>query len=90
MYTYVSFFSLSFIILIRLDLARNKKKIKKMASKSNVGNDAIENIKMDHFGGTEGRVAIIGVGPCICFLIILNNGQELFLEHRSDIFFLLK
>ncbi len=24
------------------------------------------------------------VGPCICFVAILNDGQEVFMEHRSD------
>jgi hypothetical protein len=28
-----------------------------------------------------------GVGPYVGFVVILNNGQDVFIEHRSDTFF---
>lgn len=52
-----------------------------------VDNPLIKNIEMDHYEFSAGPLATVGVGPCICFLIILNDGQQVFLEHRSDIFF---
>jgi hypothetical protein len=57
-----------------------------MASTTPKESHSIENIEMDFYGVTTDRVATIGVGPCICFVIILNGGREVFLEHRSDPF----
>lgn len=78
LYTYVSFsFLLSCLLSLQL--------VQKMAS--SVENHRIDNIEMDHFGSSTGCLATQGVGPCICFVVTLNNGQQIFLEHRSDIFF---
>jgi len=32
-------------------------------------------------------LATTGVARCICFIVILNDAEEVFIEHRSDIFF---
>lgn len=48
-----------------------------------VHNHLIENMEMDHFGITTDRLATIEVGLCICFAIILNDGQKVLLEHRG-------
>jgi hypothetical protein len=45
---------------------------------------------MDHYGFNIDRLATTGIGPCICFVVTLNNGKEVFVEHRSDIFLPLK
>jgi len=55
-----------------------------MASTVPKNKQLIENIEMEAFGSTKVRLATIGVGPCICFVVILNDGCEVFLEHRSD------
>jgi len=57
-----------------------------MASVTPKESHSIENIEMDAFGVTADRLATEGVGPCIHFVIILNGGREVFLEHRSDTF----
>jgi hypothetical protein len=49
-------------------------------------NQLIENIDMECYGSTKGLLTAIRVGPCICFAAILNDGQEVFVEHRSDTF----
>lgn len=51
---------------------------------SKTDKSSIEQIEMGCFVLTPSRVATLGVGTCICFLVILNDGQEIFLEHRSD------
>jgi len=55
-----------------------------MASTVPKNKQLIENIEMEAFGSTKVRLATIGVGPCICFVVILDDGCEVFLEHRSD------
>jgi hypothetical protein len=45
------------------------------------------NIEMDHFDFSTNRLVTAEVDPCICFIVIVNNGQEVFIEHRSDVFF---
>jgi hypothetical protein len=39
---------------------------------------------MDYFGQSDDRLATTGLASCIVFVIILNHGQNIFLEHRSD------
>jgi hypothetical protein len=57
------------------------------SSISKIENPLIENIEMDHFGFSKGRLATKGIAPCIGFIVILNDAEEVFIEHRSDIFF---
>jgi hypothetical protein len=46
----------------------------------------IANIDMDHFECTTGRIATKKIRPCICFIVILDDGKGVFVEHRSDIY----
>ena len=46
----------------------------------------IWDVNMDNFDVSNGRLATAGIGPCFCFLVVLNNGQEVFIEHRSAVF----
>jgi hypothetical protein len=57
-----------------------------MASTTPKESHSIENIEMDAFGVTTDLLATKGVIPCICFVVILEDGCELFLEHRNDPF----
>jgi len=49
-------------------------------------NKSIDDIEMDHFGYSADRLSTTGVGNSIGFVVLLNNGRDLFVEHRSDIF----
>jgi hypothetical protein len=46
----------------------------------------IYDIDMDHFGQSDDRLATTGLASCIGFVVILNDGQNVFVEHRSDIY----
>ena len=45
----------------------------------------INDIETDHFGSDKNCLATTGLGPCIGFIVLLNNSQQIFIEHRSDI-----
>ena len=46
----------------------------------------IDDIDMDHFGQSDGPLATSGLVTCVGFVVILNQGQNVFIEHRSDVF----
>ena len=54
---------------------------------SNIPTGTIEMVDMDCYGSSKNCLATRGVGPCVCFIVVFNNEAEVFLEHRSDIFF---
>jgi hypothetical protein len=47
----------------------------------------INDIDIDHFGWSVDRLGTTSVSTCVGFIVILNDGQDLFVEHRSDAFF---
>ncbi len=49
-----------------------------------MSSDRINDIDMDHFGSGTDILATTGVGPCISFLVILDHGQHIFVEHRGS------
>jgi hypothetical protein len=52
-----------------------------------VSSSTINDIEMDHFGLAIDYLATKGLGPCIGFIVLSNNCQHIFIEHRSDIYF---
>ena len=48
---------------------------------------AIFDVDMDHFDCSKDSLATTGVNTCICFVIILDTDQHVFIEHRSDPYF---
>jgi len=44
---------------------------------------------MNYFGISTDRLVTTGVGPCVCFSVILNSAddKQIFIEHRSDAYF---
>jgi hypothetical protein len=46
----------------------------------------IWNVEMDHSDFSTEGLATTGLGPCHGFIAILNQGQHVFIEHRSDMF----
>ena len=44
----------------------------------------IWSVDMDHSDWSEKGLATTGVGPCYCFIVIVNHGEHVFIEHRSD------
>ncbi len=57
-----------------------------MNKKENMSVSLISDIEMDHFGSGADSLATTGLGPCIGFLILLDLGQHIFLEHRSPVY----
>jgi hypothetical protein len=47
----------------------------------------INDIETDHFSFSNIRLATTSVYTCISLVFILNNGEHIFIEHRSDINF---
>ncbi|CAF2126770.1 unnamed protein product [Rotaria magnacalcarata] len=43
----------------------------------------INDIEMDHYDISENCLGTKGIGPCLCFIILLDDGR-IFMEHRSD------
>lgn len=39
----------------------------------------------DDYGQSADRLATTGVGPCVGFVVILNHGQNIFIEHLSEL-----
>ncbi len=50
-------------------------------------NKLINDIDMDHFSSSTDWLGTAGIGPCVGFMILLNNNEHIFIEHRSDIYF---
>jgi hypothetical protein len=46
--------------------------------------NSINDIDMDHFGSANNYLATSGLGPCVGFVVLLNNSKQIFIEHRSD------
>jgi len=51
-----------------------------------MSSDTINDIEMDHFGCGIDFLASKSVGPCIGFVVLLDHGQHIFVEHRSPNF----
>jgi hypothetical protein len=51
-----------------------------------MSDSSINDIEMDHFGSKADLLATTGLGPCVGFLVLLDHGQHIFLEHRSSIY----
>ncbi|CAF1379184.1 unnamed protein product [Rotaria sp. Silwood1] len=47
--------------------------------------EPINDIDMSQHGISKNRLATTGVGPCIGFIAFLNNGEDIFIEHLSDV-----
>ncbi len=48
--------------------------------------NSINDIEMDHFGSGIDYLATTGLGPCVGFLVLLDNNQHIFIEHRSSLY----
>jgi hypothetical protein len=77
----ISIILLLFSITTNIDLLSND-----MSKKENMSVSLISDIEMDHFGSGADSLATTGLGPCIGFLILLDHGQHIFLEHRSPVY----
>ncbi|CAF1613503.1 unnamed protein product, partial [Rotaria magnacalcarata] len=44
----------------------------------------LQDVSLGH-GIPKNRLATTGVGSCIGFIAFLNNGEDIFIEHLSDI-----
>ncbi|CAF1571016.1 unnamed protein product [Rotaria magnacalcarata] len=45
--------------------------------------NSINDIELDHFGSGIDYLATTSLGPCIGFVVLLDNNQHIFIEHRS-------
>lgn len=45
----------------------------------------IPNVDMDQCACSDQWLGTTGVGPCVCFVVILNKGKDVFMEHRSGV-----
>ncbi|CAF1284584.1 unnamed protein product [Rotaria magnacalcarata] len=54
---------------------------------STTNDQLINNIEMDHFGCSTHRLSTTGINSCVSFIILLNHGEHIFMEHRSDVYF---
>lgn len=45
----------------------------------------IPDVDMDQCQCSSQRLGITGVGTGVCFVVILNNGEDVFIEHRSGV-----
>ncbi len=73
MHKYNFFFLFFSIIVIQIvHYRRNHEQQKSLEMSSKIINKAMDNIEIDHFGFSTDRMATVGVGPCICFIIILK------------------
>jgi hypothetical protein len=52
-----------------------------------IKNELINDIKMDHFSYSSDRLGTTGVNSCVGFVVFLNNNQNVFIEHRTDVYF---
>jgi hypothetical protein len=48
---------------------------------------AVQDIDMDHFGCSNDLLGTTCLNLCVGFIVFLNNNENLFVEHRSDVFF---
>ena len=46
-----------------------------------MSSDTRNHIDMDHFGSGIDYLATTGLGPCIGFVVLLDNNQHIFIEH---------
>jgi hypothetical protein len=53
---------------------------------ANAQTNGIYDVDVDHFDCSKDSLATTGINPCICFVVILNKGEHVFIEHRSDIY----
>ncbi|CAF3704474.1 unnamed protein product [Adineta steineri] len=47
----------------------------------------INDINVDHFGCSNDRLGSTGITTCIGFIVTFNNGEDVFIEHKSNILF---
>jgi hypothetical protein len=45
----------------------------------------IANVAMDQCQCSTQRLGTTGVGPCMCFIVILDEGEYVYIEHRSGL-----
>ncbi|CAF3917787.1 unnamed protein product [Rotaria sordida] len=48
-------------------------------------NKFINDVEMGHFASSNDSLATTGIGPCIGFIILLDDYQHILIEHRSSI-----
>lgn len=48
-------------------------------------NKLINDIEMDHYDCSTDSLGTTGVGPCIGFVILLNDSEYIFIEHRNSL-----
>ncbi|CAF1160060.1 unnamed protein product [Rotaria sordida] len=48
--------------------------------------NSINDIEIDHFGSGIDYLATTSLGPCIGFVVLLDNNQHIFIEHRSSVY----
>ncbi|CAF0939559.1 unnamed protein product [Adineta steineri] len=53
-----------------------------------MSSNSINDIEMDHFGSMVDYLATTSVGPCIGFVVLLDDNQHIFIEHRSSVYLL--
>jgi hypothetical protein len=46
----------------------------------------IYDVDMEYFDSAKDSIATTGINTCICCVVILNEGKDIFLEHRNDTF----
>ena len=46
---------------------------------------SIADVGMDQCECSDQRLGSTGIGPCVCSLVILNNGKDVLIEHRSGV-----
>jgi hypothetical protein len=49
--------------------------------------EKINDIEMEHFGCSNDWLSTTGVNTCVGFIVFLNNGENVLIEHWSDISF---
>ncbi|CAF0939757.1 unnamed protein product, partial [Adineta steineri] len=51
-----------------------------------MSNNSINDIEMDRFGSEVDYLATTSVVPCIGFVVLLDDNQHIFIEHRSSVY----
>ena len=46
---------------------------------------SIPNVDIDQYESSNQRLGTTDAGPCLCFLVVLNNGKDVFIEHGTGI-----
>ncbi|CAF1445978.1 unnamed protein product [Adineta steineri] len=51
-----------------------------------MSSNSINDIEMDHFGSGIDYLATTSVRTCIGFVVLLDDNQHIFIEHRSFVY----